>query len=237
MRKSAVITAIAGVALTVGLVAAPAQAGTPTTPKIIGGSTATNAPWGAQIYWTNSGTTDGFECSGTIIAPQWVMTAQHCENAAGIYVLVGSLDLGQGTRADVDQQQTSPNGDIALLHLTTAVNTTYMALGNADPAVGSTNQIYGWGRTQGTNPPSPVLKTANVQVTGTSTDAFGGRAIASRGVDGAAWHGDSGGPEVFNGVEVGVCSTGSNTGTNTQGTQNYASVANSRTFIRNTAGV
>ena len=112
-----------------------------------------------------------------------------------------------------------------------------MTLGSADPATGSNNSIYGWGRTQGTNPPSPVLKTATVRVTGASTDAYGGRAIASQGVNGAAWHGDSGGPQIANGVQVGVCSTGSNSGSNPNGTQNYASVATSRTFIRNTAGV
>ena len=101
----------------------------------------------------------------------------------------------------------------------------------------STNQIFGWGRTLNQNPPSPVLKTANVRVTGTSSDAFGGRAIASHGINGAAWHGDSGGPEVFNGLEVGVASTAGNSGSNPQGVQNYASVASNRSWIRQTAGV
>ncbi|MBV8932233.1 MAG: trypsin-like serine protease [Kutzneria sp.] len=237
MRKSILVAALCAATVCTGLATAPmAQAAT--NPNIIGGTEVSSAPWGAQIYWTSGGSEfDGFECSGTIIAPQWAMTAQHCENASGIHVKIGNVNFDQGTDVTVDQQQTSPNGDIALLHLTTAVNTTYMALGNADPTAGSTNQIYGWGRTQGTSPPSPVLKTANVQVTGTSTDAFGGRAIASRGVDGAAWHGDSGGPEVFNGVEVGVASTAANGGSNPQGIQNYASVAASRSWIRQTAGV
>jgi secreted trypsin-like serine protease len=235
MRKSLVAAAIAGAALAAGLVAAPAQASV--SPDIIGGGTASNIPYGAQINWTNAGSANGFECSGTIIAPQWVLTAQHCRNDAGMFVLVGSLNLGQGTRANVDRQVPSPNGDILLVHLTTAINTTFSKLGSADPATGATNQIYGWGRTQGSNPPSPVLKVANVRVTGHSTDAFGGRAIASVGVNGSAWHGDSGGPEVSGGVQVGVCSTGVNSGSNPQGTQNYASVASSRSFIRSTAGV
>jgi secreted trypsin-like serine protease len=237
MRKSVVSAAIAGAALAAGLVAAPVAQATVASPNIIGGDAAGDAPWGAQIYWTNSGPADGFECSGTIIAARWVLTAQHCQNASGMYVLVGSLNLGQGTKATVDEQYTSPNGDIALLHLSTAVSTTYMKLGSADPAKGSTNQIYGWGRTQGANPPSPVLKTANVRVTGSSTDAYGGKAIASEGVNGAAWHGDSGGPQVAGGVQVGVCSTGENSGSDTHGTQDYASVASSRTFIKNTSGV
>jgi len=82
-----------------------------------------------------------------------------------------------------------------------------------------------------------VLKTANVQVTGRSTDAYGGRAIASRGINGAAWHGDSGGPEVSGGLQVGVASTAGNSGSNPQGVQNYASIAASRSWIRSTTGV
>jgi hypothetical protein len=82
-----------------------------------------------------------------------------------------------------------------------------------------------------------VLKTANVRVTGRSVDNDGGRAIASQGVNGAAWHGDSGGPEVYNGAEVGVASTAGNSGSNTHGTQNYGSIAASRSWIRSTTGV
>jgi hypothetical protein len=38
------------------------------------------------------------------------------------------------------------------------------------------------------------------------------------------------------GVQVGFCSTGQNSGSDTTGTQNYAGVANSRAWIRETAG-
>ncbi|MFI9382707.1 S1 family peptidase [Kutzneria sp. NPDC052558] len=208
------------------------------SPDIIGGTQVSSAPWGAQVFWNSGGSEfDGFECSGTIIAPQWVMTAHHCQSSNGMHVKVGNVNFDQGTNVAVDRQVTSPNGDIALLHLATAVQTTYMQLGSADPATGSTNQIYGWGRTLNQSPPASVLRTANVRVTGRSTDAYGGRAIASTGINGAAWHGDSGGPEVANGVQVGVASTAGNSGSNPQGVQNYASVAASRSWIRSTAGV
>jgi secreted trypsin-like serine protease len=200
-------------------------------PLIIGGDTVSSAAWGAQVYVGGQ-----FNCSGTIIAAQWVLTARHCDGSS-LSVKVGDVDLGQGEDRTIDSKATSPNGDILLLHLSSSVDTTYMQLGDSDPAVGSTNDIYGWGRTQGTNPPSPVLKTASVRVTGSSTDAFGGEAIRSEGVSGAAWHGDSGGPQLANGVQVGVCSTGENDGFDPNGTQNYASVAASRSFIRSTAGV
>jgi secreted trypsin-like serine protease len=237
MRLSRVVSAVAGTAAVISIASAGVASAQPVSPEIIGGGTASSAPWSAQIYWNNVTANDGFECSGTIIAARWVLTAQHCLNLAGMHVKVGRVTLGQGTRAAVDQQNASPNGDIALLHLSTAIKTTYMQLGSRNPAVGSTNRIYGWGRTVNTSPPSPTLKTANVRVTGNSLDAFGGTAIASQGIDGAAWHGDSGGPELSGGVQVGVCSTGLNSGTDPQGSQNYASVASSRAWIRVTAGV
>ncbi|MFD9891882.1 S1 family peptidase [Amycolatopsis sp. NPDC059027] len=234
MRLSRAVAVAAGAAAALSIVSAGAANA---QEDIIGGGTVSSAPWGAQIYWNNVTDNGGFECSGTIIAPQWVLTAQHCLNKPGMHVKVGDVKLQQGTEAAVDQQKASPNGDIALLHLTKAVTTTFMKLGTGNPPNGATNQIYGWGRTQGSSPPSSTLKTANVKVTGTSTDAFGGQAIASKGINGSAWHGDSGGPQLADGVQVGVCSTGENSGSDPQGTQNYASVAHSRDWIKSTAGV
>ncbi|WP_103336071.1 S1 family peptidase [Amycolatopsis sp. CA-126428] len=210
-------------------------------PNIVGGSTAPTVSWGAQVYVNTPGRDyQGFNCSGTVIASRWVLTAVHCldQDGSGMYVRVGSNTLLSGTKIAVDNEYQSPNGDIALLHLASATSTAPISLGSSDPATGSTNQIYGWGRTTPTGPPATALKTANVQVTGRSTDAYGGRAIQSVGVNGSAWKGDSGGPEVANGVQVGVASTVQNqSGSNTRGTNNYASVAASRSWIRTTAGV
>jgi secreted trypsin-like serine protease len=234
MRKSRASALVLGLAAALGVaVSAPAAA----QPDIIGGGTVSSAPWGAQVFWDNVTNFGGFECSGTIIASSWVLTAQHCLNSPGIHVRVGNVNLGQGVLVAVDRQVASPVGDMGLLHLTTPVQTTFMRLATSNPSVNSTNQIFGWGRTLNQNPPSPVLKTADVRVRGSSRDAFGGPAIFSQGINGAAWHGDSGGPEVFNGLQVGVASTASNSGSNPQGTQNYASIAANRSWIRSTSGV
>ncbi|WP_425480780.1 S1 family peptidase [Sciscionella sediminilitoris] len=210
-------------------------------PRIVGGTTAPSVSWGAQVYVnTPDRPFNGFNCSGSIIAADWVLTAHHCldEDNSGMHVKVGSNDLGQGTEAKVDRKEVSPNGDIALLHLATSVNTEYIKLGDKDPAEGATNQLYGWGRETPTGPPADKLKTADVKVSGSSTDNDGGKAIQSVGVNGAAWKGDSGGPELDNGVQVGVASTVTNQdGTNKQGTNNYGSVAASRDWIKQTAGV
>ncbi|WP_406628847.1 S1 family peptidase [Amycolatopsis sp. WGS_07] len=234
MRYAKAAAVVAGAAMAFG-VAATGAASADT--YIIGGETVKSAPWGAQIFWDDVTENGGFECSGTIIASEWVLTAQHCLNKPGMHVKVGDVALGKGTEAAVDEQKASPNGDIALLHLKTAVDTTFMKLADKDPETGATNQIYGWGRIKDQSPPSDTLKTADVQVTGESTDAFNGKAIASKGVTGASWHGDSGGPQLADGVQVGVCSTGENSGSDEHGTQNYASIANSRDWIKQTAGV
>ncbi|MDT8913974.1 trypsin-like serine protease [Amycolatopsis sp. PS_44_ISF1] len=235
IRIAGAVTA-AAVALTLaGGAVADAQT------NIVGGGTAPTVSWGAQVYVNTPGRDfQGFNCSGTVVAPRWVMTAVHCldEDGRGMFVRVGTNTLYGGTKIAVDQEKQSPNGDIALLHLAQSTNAGPVTLGGADPANGTTNQLYGWGRTTPTGPPASQLKVANVQVTGRSTDAYGGRAIQTVGVNGSAWKGDSGGPEMSNGAQVGVASTVQNqSGTNTRGTNNYASVASSRSWIRSTAGV
>lgn len=227
--RTLISAAILAVAATSGVAAPAAMASV--EPMIIGGSTVSSAPWGAQIYHGGD-----FQCSGSIIAAQWVLTAKHCAGS-NMNVKVGNVNLGQGQSRTVDRSVAAPNADILLLHLSSAVETTFVKLADADPSNGATNDIFGWGRPRGSEPPSPVLKTATVRITGSSTDAYGGKAIQSTGVSGAAWKGDSGGPQFADGVQVGVCSTGNNTGTNPNGVQNYTSVATYRSFIRNNAGV
>lgn len=201
-------------------------------PGIMGGKNVADAPWAAQVSWDDK----GFECSGTAIAPQWVLTAGHCANPSGggMTVLIGSTELGQGEKAVVDQQVVDRSADLALLHLTDAVRTTFLPLADQDPRTGSINEIYGWGKTAQGSGPSDQLKSAKVKVTGTDcTDAAGGKAICSTGVTGNAFNGDSGGPEIADGAEVGVCSTGNAD----DQTQEYASVAANRDWIRQVANV
>nr|WP_320067469.1 trypsin-like serine protease [Micromonospora sp. RTGN7] len=80
---------------------------------------------------------------------------------------------------------------------------------------------------------SSQLKTASVRVTSTNvTDAYGGQATRSTRVNGNAWRGDSGGPQFYNGQQVGVASTADG-----QNIQNYGSVAYNRAWITSVAGV
>ncbi|MFX0593189.1 S1 family peptidase [Melissospora conviva] len=216
-------------AAVVGVLVAPSAApAAPAGPDpIIGGGTVSSAPWAAAVLSNGS-----FTCSGTIIAPEWVLTARHCVSGT-MSVRVGSVNRTSGgvTRSVVS---TSTRYDLALMRLASPVSTTYVTLSSAYPPVNSTNSIYGWGMTcySGCSA-STVLKTATVRVTSTNvTDAYGGRAIRSTRINGNAWRGDSGGPQFYNGAQVGVASTadGSNI-------QNYGSVAYNRAWITSVSGV
>ncbi|MFI5495328.1 S1 family peptidase [Actinoplanes sp. NPDC051859] len=194
---------------------------------IIGGSTVSSAPWAAAVF------SDGeFMCSGTIIAAEYVLTAKHCIEGE-MSVRVGSTNRTSGgvTRSVT---ATSTRYDLAIMRLSSPITTSYAKLSSSYPPVGSTNSVYGWGRTcyEGCDG-SVTLKTATVRVTTTNqTDAYGGRAIGSTGISGAAWRGDSGGPQFYNGAQVGVASTADGVSR-----QYYGSVAYNRPWIRSIAGV
>jgi len=212
-----------------GVLAAPvaAQAADDGPQQIIGGSTVSSAPWAAAVLSNGS-----FTCSGTIISADYVLTARHCISGT-MSVRVGSVNRTSGgvTRTVAS---TTTRYDLALMRLSSSVSTSYMPLASANPPVNATNSIYGWGMTcySGCSA-STTLKTASVRVTSTNqTDAYGGQAIGSTAVNGNAWRGDSGGPQVYNGAQVGVASTADGTSR-----QYYGSVAYNRSWIRSVAGV
>jgi hypothetical protein len=196
------------------------------TPTIIGGEPVASAPWAAGLYEAGE-----FNCSGAIIAARWVLTAKHCTWRTLPDVFVGDVRRGQGVHAKVAEVVRAPTGDVALLHLSTPVETTYAQLADADPAVGSVDYIYGWGNTGVGEPPSDVLKRAAVTVTGRAGDFLGGPAIETKKLTGTAGSGDSGGPQFHGDQIVGVCSTGNNVYTR------YSSIAYHRAWIRSTTGV
>lgn len=211
----------------------PAQASThdgSVTPQVIDGEFATNAPWAAALYYS-----DGFYCSGTIIAPRWVLTAQHCiYDGYAMSVRVGNLHHPSGRYANVQRTVRASGADLTLLYLDRSINTTYARLASADPPIGSINQIYGWGTVlPGAGAPmSDRLKVGNVRVTThNARDNFGGRAVGSTVAPAGPGYGDSGGPQFYNGRQVGVCSTGDYVN------HQYGSVTANRSWIRSVTGV
>ncbi|WP_019359159.1 S1 family peptidase [Streptomyces sp. AA1529] len=200
---------------------------------IIGGGYAQSGPWAARLFSGGRQT-----CSSTIIAPTWILTAKHCVSGGRLSFRIGSLDqTSGGTTANGVQVSTHPSADLALVRLDRSVQATYARLGQpGSVSVGQTVQVYGWGATsrcgQEINCQSRYLKYANVVVTGGCQDAYYGSAICARRGDGITAGGDSGGPMMANGAQVGVAST-----SDRQSNTAYTNVTRYRSWIRSVAGV
>ncbi|MFE6224093.1 MULTISPECIES: trypsin-like serine protease [unclassified Streptomyces] len=210
----------------------PARAGTAAVQPIIGGGYAQSGPWAARLFSNGRET-----CSATIIAPTWILTAKHCVTGGGLSFRIGSLDQHSGGTVANGVQTYTHSSDLALVRLDRSVTATYARLGQpGSVSVGQTVQVYGWGATSQCGSEatcqSRYLKVANVVVTGGCRDAYGGSAICARRGDGITAGGDSGGPMMANGVQVGVAST-----SDRQTTTAYTNVTAYRSWIQSIAGV
>lgn len=233
-------TAVVGAALALVMaapqaVAAPPEPSGGATPMIIGGGNASNAPWAARLFVNGRQ-----NCTATIIAPTYILTAKHCVSSSGTYTFrIGSLDqTSSGTMATGVAITRHSTADIAIVRLDRSVSATYSPLGTTtDVSVGQTVQVYGWGATC-TNQPeincqSRYLKYANVRVTSVSCrDYTGGIAVCAQRIDGITAGGDSGGPMFASGRQVGVAST-SDRATRTA----YTNITRYRSWISSVAGV
>jgi trypsin len=178
----ACVAALAGL----GAVASPSGA-------IVGG---TNAPAGKYTSVAEITFGYSFLCTGTLIAPNYVLTAGHCGSvtgaavgtpagwpAAAINVRIGSNKSGQGELVPVSQVIVQPNYlvnsgyDITLLKLSRdSVNTPTKVANDASLWQPDTlEKIVGWGTTsEGGSTPS-TLQEAQVPIT---TDAYCGNAYS-----------------------------------------------------------
>jgi secreted trypsin-like serine protease len=163
---------------------------TPDTTKIVGGKDAIPYSWPWQVALFKKpifGSAYQF-CAGTIIDPQWVLTAGHCfygsdKNPAPFSVKLGVFNK---TRDDEPGEQevglseihvnpqydpSKITFDVTLLKLESPI--TYSdhispiclpAQGEALPDAGSDTWVTGWGATSQGGPDSPTLKQVSVPV-------------------------------------------------------------------------
>lgn len=115
-----------------------------------------------------------YECVGTLIDVEWVLTAKHCitdvgATAANSGVLVGDRRLGQGDPHALESIHLEQNTDSALLELEDPVSNDSYVVGyvaGSTPAVGQNVAVRGWGSPEEV-PPRPFLQVATMSVTDT----------------------------------------------------------------------
>jgi secreted trypsin-like serine protease len=201
------------------------------TPLIVGGSDASAQSWPSIAlleghYTDNGGGAHAFRCTGSVIAPTWIVTAGHCafgnpgQAPDSMDAILGVSDYTDQKRQVIAINQFVPDpsydaghetDDVALLHLEQATSAPAMRLattaessaGDYQSADGVPNAA-GWGATDESGKQfTPVLQQAYLQIHAPAdcSAQVGGFDPATQTCAGTAGQatacfGDSGGPLV-----------------------------------------
>jgi secreted trypsin-like serine protease len=184
---AALVTAVSGP------VPATAAAGEGLITSIVGGHKASEAyPFMAYIV-------DG--CTGSLIKPNWVITAKHCPAATS--VRVGNNDRTKGRKVQVIDDIPHSYADVKLLKLAESVPFAPIPIG--DPAaatVGTATRLLGWGQTCDIAGCGPMATYNNEFDTSILVDSRCYRINAAQEIctdnpnQGGDCYGDSGGPQI-----------------------------------------
>jgi secreted trypsin-like serine protease len=168
------------------------------TSRIIKGKPASqNYSWYVKLY--NDGR---FGCGGTLIAPEWVTTANHCITSVSS-VKVGTTNINTGEEISVAQTFSAPDGrDFALIKLASPSKETPISVTTTPLEAGQKIRIIGHGATdptgQGELPTTLQELDTQLEASG-CTDNFDATKELCVGdaTDRGACYGDSGGPLVL----------------------------------------
>lgn len=189
-------------------VAGPAAAGTTAgaDPRVVGGQVVPSPrSWAVALAFAGDGSVQHrLVCSGTLVAPRWVLTAKHCvfglpADPSQAEVVIGRRDLAdesQGEVIRVADTRKHPDADIALLELAAPSTLAPLPLAGPDVASGwgehSHALVYGYGMWED-DFISRFLRRARLRIsefTGDHLEVWAGNDDAS------PCFGDSGGPLV-----------------------------------------
>lgn len=150
------------------------------SPRVFGGVEAEKGAWPFQVALLTSEMLDDdpatqFDaqfCGGSLISPEWVLTAAHClvdgeEPIAAdvVTALLGATALTEGTRIVASEIHVHPDysartldNDIGLVRLSAASDAPTISMTDSDMETG-TATVIGWGRMEDGNFPLNLMQT------------------------------------------------------------------------------